>query len=198
MNPFSRKTPPAAQAASAMRRLDKRPQLGRRGFLRHSGLGAIGVTVIPVAGLALSPMPAHAESFKTLGAETGSTLVRMARDIFPHDRLAERFYLQSQAPYDAAAAKDAALLKLISEGVEALNGQAQKQFGKPYAQVPTEAQRVQLLKAIESTPFFQKIKGDLVTGLYDNKEVWPQLGYEGSSWDKGGYLNRGFNDIDWL
>lgn len=198
MKTFGSKTPEPAQAAPAMRRLDKRPQLGRRGFLRNSGLGAIGVTVIPVAGLALSPMPAYAESFKTLGAETGSTLVRMARDIFPHDRLAERFYLQSQAPYDAAAAKDAALFKLISEGVAALNGQAQRQLGKPYAEVQTEAQRVQLLKAIESTPFFQKVKGDLVTGLYDNKEVWPQLGYEGSSWDKGGYLNRGFNDIDWL
>ncbi len=42
------------------------------------------------------------------------------------------------------------------------------------------------------------MKGDLVTGLYDNKAVWPLFGYEGSSWEKGGYLNRGFNDIDWL
>jgi hypothetical protein len=24
------------------------------------------------------------------------------------------------------------------------------------------------------------------------------LGYEGPSFDKGGYLNRGFNDLDWL
>ena len=38
----------------------------------------------------------------------------------------------------------------------------------------------------------------LVTGFYDNKAVWPLFGYEGSSWEKGGYLNRGFDDIDWL
>ena len=24
------------------------------------------------------------------------------------------------------------------------------------------------------------------------------LGYEGASFDKGGYINRGFNDLDWL
>ena len=34
--------------------------------------------------------------------------------------------------------------------------------------------------------------------LYNNKEVWPKFGYEGASADKGGYINRGFNDIDWL
>jgi hypothetical protein len=28
--------------------------------------------------------------------------------------------------------------------------------------------------------------------------VWDLLGYEGPSFDKGGYLHRGFNDLDWL
>ena len=61
-----------------------------------------------------------------------------------------------------------------------------------------EADRVALLKASEATPFFQKVRGNLVTGLYNNKEVWPIFGYEGESASKGGYINRGFNDIDWL
>ena len=34
--------------------------------------------------------------------------------------------------------------------------------------------------------------------LYDDPEVWAALGCEGSSFDKGGYINRGFNDLDWL
>jgi hypothetical protein len=38
----------------------------------------------------------------------------------------------------------------------------------------------------------------MVTRLYDNTAVWPLLGYEGSSWEQVGYINRGFNDIDWL
>ena len=35
-------------------------------------------------------------------------------------------------------------------------------------------------------------------GLYNQPEVWTILGYEGESASKGGYINRGFNDIAWL
>ena len=37
-----------------------------------------------------------------------------------------------------------------------------------------------------------------VVALYDDHEVWELLGYEGPSFDKGGYLHRGFDDLDWL
>jgi len=37
-----------------------------------------------------------------------------------------------------------------------------------------------------------------VVSLYNQHDVWTKLGYEGPSWEKGGYLERGFNDIDWL
>lgn len=188
----------AHDAAPPMRAIDKQPQIDRRGFLRGGGLGAIGVTVVPVAALSLAPSTTLAQSFATLGAATGKTLVRMARDIYPHDKLADKFYVQAEAPYDAAAGKDPTLKKLINEGVAALDASAKKRYGKPYVEVPTEAERVVLLKEIETTPFFKKIQGDLVTGLYNNKELWPLFGYEGSAWEKGGYLTRGFNDLDWL
>lgn len=182
----------------AMRRLDKRAQLDRRGFLRGGGLTAIGVAVVPASTLTLAPIKVYAQQFGTLGVDTGKTLIRMARDIFPHDKLPDRLYAHAVAPHDAAAAKDGATLKLIRDGVATLDANAKKRYGKPYAELPAEPERVELLKEIEASPFFQKIKGDLVTGLYDNKEVWPLLGYEGSSWEKGGYIHRGFNDIDWI
>lgn len=184
--------------SGTMRRLDKRPHTGRRGFLRGGGLTAIGVAAVPMGTLTLAPVKVYAQQFGTLGADTGKTLIVMARDIFPHDKLSDRFYAHAVAPYDSAAAKDGAVLTLIREGVATLDANARQRFGKPYAEVPTEQERVALLKDIEASPFFQKVKGDLVTGLYDNKEVWPLLGYEGSSWEKGGYVNRGFNDIDWI
>jgi hypothetical protein len=37
-----------------------------------------------------------------------------------------------------------------------------------------------------------------VVSLYNQKDLWTKFGYEGSSADKGGYINRGFNDIDWV
>lgn len=178
----------------SMRVLDKLPQVQRRSFLA----GAAGMSVVPIAALSMTPSVLHAASFKVLGSQTGVTLLRMARDIYPHDKLADRYYLQALMSHEKAAAKNAALKKLITEGVAELNAQARASFGTSYVAIPKEADRVSLLKGMEQTPFFQKIRSDMVTGLYDNKQVWPILGYEGSSWQKGGYLNRGFNDIDWL
>ncbi len=50
----------------------------------------------------------------------------------------------------------------------------------------------------QNGPFFQKVRSSLITGLYNNKELWPFFGYEGESASKGGYINRGFNDLDWV
>jgi hypothetical protein len=184
--------------ASVMRVLDKTPKLSRRSFLRGGGIAAIGVTVVPATALMLSPDEAWAQAFTTLGQEAGKILPVMARDIFPHDRLAEKYYQQAVASYDAAAAKDEKLKKLMVDGIAKLNATSKKMFGKSYTEVRLETDRVAVLKEIEASDFFQKIKGDLVTGLYNNKAIWPLFGYEGSSWEKGGYLNRGFNDIDWI
>jgi len=53
---------------------------------------------------------------------------------------------------------------------------------------------------MEATPFFQTVRGSLVgaDGPYNLPAVWKKLGYQGSSWQFGGYLNRGFGDIAWL
>lgn len=189
---------PTPAAGSAMRVLDKQPKVSRRGFLRGSGLAAISVTVVPTVSMAAAKDVAAQQSFHVLGAATGKTLLRMARDIYPHDKLAEKFYVEAVAPYDAAAAKDPSVKTLLTDGVQDLNQRAKQRYGVPYVQVKTEDERVVLLKDIEATPFFKKVQGDLVTGLYNNKKLWPLFGYEGSSWQKGGYLHRGFDDIDWL
>jgi len=121
----------------------------------------------------------------------------MSRDIFPHDRLGDDAYARAIAPYDVAAA-DSKVKELFVKGVEALDAAAVKIASKPYAAVATEAERVQALKAIEGTPLFAKVRGDLVVSLYNQKEVWAKLGYEGPSAPQGGYINRGFDDLNWL
>jgi hypothetical protein len=54
------------------------------------------------------------------------------------------------------------------------------------------------LRAIADAEFFVFVRGVAVTTLYDDHEVWDLLGYEGSSFEHGGYLHRGFDDLDWL
>ena len=86
----------------------------------------------------------------------------------------------------------------INDGLARLDQEANDRHKVPYAQVQWEADRVALLQRIEQTAFFQKIRGDLVVSLYNQKELWPKFGYEGSSAEHGGYIKRGFADIDWL
>jgi hypothetical protein len=70
--------------------------------------------------------------------------------------------------------------------------------GKSYADVADETARVAIIKEIESGAFFKKVYDDTIVGLYNQPEAWPKFGYEGPSSAKGGYLHRGFSDINWL
>ena len=127
-----------------------------------------------------------------------TVLARAARDIYPHDRLADRYYIAAVLPYDDRAATDKVLQALLEDGVAQLDAKSRKRFGRDYIRVGSEEQRVQVLQAVEKTAFFQKLRGELVVSLYNQKEVWPKFGYEGSSFEHGGYIHRGFDDIDWL
>ena len=51
---------------------------------------------------------------------------------------------------------------------------------------------------METSAPFQTVRGECVVGIYNNPDVWKVLGYEGPSAEQGGYINRGFSDIDWL
>lgn len=180
-----------------MREVDKRTQVRRREFLRGAAAAPPAAAMV-AAGATISAEAAWAADLRHLKPATMATLVRAARDIYPHDRLADRFYVAAVAPYDDAAGKDPALRTLLEEGAGVLDAEAQRRHGRPYLRVGLEEQRVEVLKSVEQTAFFRKLRGDLVVSLYNQKEVWPKLGYEGSSHEHGGYLERGFNDIDWL
>jgi hypothetical protein len=169
-------------------------ELSRRNFIKGSSATAI----VLAAGAIINPIEAWGLEVKALRPETMRTLVLMARDIYPHDRLADRYYATALKGYDEAAGGDEELKKLIESGVAALDDTAKAAHGTPYAETAWEADRVAILRTMEGDPLFQKVRGDLVTGLYNNPEVWPLFGYEGESFSKGGYINRGFNDIEWL
>jgi hypothetical protein len=108
------------------------------------------------------------------------------------------YYRQAVAHWDSDAGAKAETKTLIAEGVAMLDAEANARFGADYINVPTEADRVTILQAIEPGAFFKAVRADLVVSLYNQKAVWPKFGYEGASAQYGGYLHRGFSDIDWL
>jgi hypothetical protein len=181
-----------------MRQIDKRARLTRRRFLQTSGATAVGVGALQSGMVLIDPRGAWAMSLTTLQPDVARNLVQMARDLYPHDRLGEAFYAKAIEPYDAKAATDAALKDLLTNGSKDLDAKAAAAGAKSYADITDEGKRVAILKQIDGTPFFAKVRGDMIAGLYNQPEVWALLGYEGPSAPKGGYIHRGFNDIDWL
>lgn len=173
-----------------MRVLDKREAVSRRDFLAGSGKTALGAAMVVGAGTLVVPSAGWGMEVNVLKPETMATLIQMARDIYPHDQVHDKYYAKAVKGHDSEDSKD-----MIEEGVAALD-EAAGDGG--YLGTGWEADRVKLLTTIEDTAFFQTIRGGLVVGLYNQKALWPLFGYEGASADKGGYLERGFDDIDWV
>src|SRR5688572_11931448 len=113
----------------------------------------------------------------------------VARTIAPHDKLDDAAYAIVIQGLDAEAAKDAGASKLIKDGVATL--------GANFAAAP-ENVRVEALKKIERTAFFQTLRAKVLGGLYASPIAYAYFGYEGEAFSKGGYLFRGFNDLRWL
>lgn len=169
----------------------ERKGLSRRALLARSA--AAGTLTVIGAGFIAAPDAAWALEVNVITEHEMATLVQMARDIYPHDRIPDRHYAIAVKGYDAEDRK-----AMVAEGVAALDAAARAAGHADYLSVGWEEDRVRLLRSMEDTPFFQTVRGGLVTGLYNQKEVWPIFGYEGESFSKGGYIERGFNDIDWL
>ncbi|PCI02646.1 MAG: Twin-arginine translocation pathway signal [Hyphomicrobiales bacterium] len=161
--------------------------MSRRELLTRSLV--IGGSLVIGAGFVSAPDAAWAMEAQHLKPKTLATLIQLARDIYPHDQIGDEFYVNAIKGYDS---KDH--VEAIEAGIEDLN----KKAGGDYLGLGWEDQRVAVLRQVEDTAFFQMIRGGLVTGLYNQKPVWAIFGYEGESFSKGGYINRGFNDINWL
>ena len=179
-----------------MREVDRRGKYSRRIFLQGAATAVPVVAVAASAGIGIED--AWAADATMLTPATLKTLVKVARDIYPHDFLVDSYYITAIKPWDGKAAKDPAVKAMLEDGVRRLDQDARDRHKVAYLQVPWEADRVVLLQGVEQTDFFKKVRSDLVVSLYNQEEVWPKFGYEGSSAEHGGYINRGFADIDWL
>ena len=87
------------------------------------------------------------------------------------------------------AARDPAVLARTRAGVASL--------GAGFASA-SESSRVNALRAIEQSPFFQDVRGTTLQNLYATPMAYALFGFEGEAFSKGGYLNRGFGSLRWL
>jgi hypothetical protein len=181
-----------------MRTIDKTTKVSRRAFLKTSSLTTFGSIALGSGAMLLDPKGAWAMTLKSLQPQTMATLILMARDIYPHDRLTDAVYAKAVSGYDDQSASDPATKKMIEDGTAGLDQSARTAYQVDYVNVGWEEQRTHLLRGIQETAFFQTVRSGLVTSLYNQEGIWMKFGYEGASADKGGYIHRGFNDINWL
>ena len=169
--------------------MDELVTLNRRELLKTT-TGLLTGWVVAGSPLALiAPGRAWAVDLIALTSSEGATLMSLVRTIAPHDKLYDAAYALVIQAIDSDASKDAGTHKMIQEGVAAL--------GPGFSTAP-ESARVETLKKIESSAFFQMMRLKTLQVLYSSPIAYAYFGYEGEAFSKGGYLFRGFNDLRWL
>lgn len=166
--------------------------LARREFLKGSGI-LIGTIASGSMLAALAPSLVWAAELTTLTQAEGSTLMAMGRVLYPHKDLPDAVYALLAKDLDAKAVSDAAAAKQLHDGIAGLDKAAGGSFVKADAE-----KRLAIVKALEGQPFFATVRGQCITSLYNNDMAFAVFGYPGASWEKGGYLTRGFQDLKWL
>jgi hypothetical protein len=169
-------------------------QQSKRNFIKLSG-GMLTGTLIATSGLfsLMAPSRSWSLSLTTLPNNVAEAILMATRHIFPHKNLENAVYALVVKDLDSAATNDPAVKKLLVDGVDTLN---QKAKGEWLSAKPQDQNKI-ILSMVDSD-FFEKIRGTSIVSLYNNDMAWAHFGYEGASFEQGGYLNRGFQDLDWL
>jgi hypothetical protein len=170
--------------------------MDRRRFLEKSGQAAAGAAIIVASGgttFLMAPDGAWALTLETLSGQDGATLLKALRIIYPHDSLGDQYYAAVVEALDQEAKGKAETATLLKDGIADLD----QTYPMPFVEL-SEGNQLRALEAIQDSEFFQTIRFKVIAALYNNPQVWQAFGYEGASFDEGGYILRGFDDVGWL
>lgn len=162
----------------------KKPQdSSRREFIRRGGLLLTGTT-------AYTLIPNHVWAADNHQLET---LALVCYTMYPHRHVPLKHYKACAQGLLDKAGGDAALKQTLNEGVTRLD-----RFGSQPFKELSEDNRTLALQRVENTPFFSGVRGHTIVGLYNIPGLWRYFGYQGPSFEHGGYINRGLSDVFWL
>jgi hypothetical protein len=118
------------------------------------------------------------------------TLTAMIRRMFPHDGWPDGPFARAAAAIQEAAGADARNQAQLTAGLAEL-------AARGFEQMDADAALAHL-RSISGSSFFGFVRANVITTLYNDREVWKLLGYEVDSFAHGGWVDRGFADLDWL
>ena len=164
------------------------PDLQRRRFI---------AAAITFSGLSLGPPALRlSNAWAQAGGDDpriSDAMTRIARMLAPHDAIADEDYATVIGDALAATAADGSLASAFADAEAALDARQAEPFTMLH-----EAAQLEALRSIQGESFFASILGAVRLHLYNHPAAWAAIQYEGPSWQKGGYLDRGAGEIDWL
>lgn len=155
--------------------------LTRRRFL----VAAITFSGVATSTTLLSASKAWSQS----GDGPDAEMIRLARLMFPHDGVSDHVFAEILDDALGATAADGSFAAMLDTAAKALPADFM---------ALNEETQLDALKAAQNQDFFRDIFFNVRLRLYNHPAAWAVMGYEGPSWQKGGYLNRGAGEIDWL
>lgn len=164
-------------------------RLTRRRLLSSSALASVAAVL---AGPGL--LTACSEEFDPKGpqpdgASGGKVLTKLARLLYPHNAVDDTAYDEIA---DLVAA-DTGLAGAIASARAALESAPTIDW----LSLPI-GEQIAVLQEQQAESWFIALNGIIRTHTYNHPAVWEVIGYEGPSAHLGGYIHRGFDDINWL
>lgn len=174
-------------------------QVSRRSFLKKAGVLSIPATskilFLSTTGFISS---VFAEAGNKLSALEIKTLLQIIKQMFPHTKLNDFHYQSVLEKLMKESTENSETSMMISDGIKKLNSSVEATMTKNTWLESDKKEQMTALEKNSDSDFFGKLKSTTILTLYNNHAVWKQVGYEGESFSKGGYLGRGFDDLDWL
>jgi hypothetical protein len=170
---------------------DQKATMNRRELLRGAAL-LVGTIAAGSVLAELAPSRVWALEMSHLSTQEGTTLVAFGKVLYPHKDLDTAVYALLAKDLDAKAA-DPVVAGQLSKGTAALDAAAGGSFVGA-----DDATKLRAVRSLDGTPFFATVRGQCITSLYNNEMAFAHFGYQGSSWQHGGYIRRGFDDLTWL
>ena len=163
-------------------------QTTRRRFMVSVLTFSAAATVAPAGWLASSKAWAADGD-----GELDQTLIDIARTLFPHDGMPDSTYGEVMSDVLASLASSEATGDVAATAEAELNSRRDR----PFADLD-EAEQIEVVNELQSEEFFAAFLGTVLFTFYYHPRVWQYIAYPGSSKEFGGYIDRGFDDIDWL
>ena len=162
----------------------------RRRFLAAT-LAFSGLSAVATSAPLFSPAAALAAAAGKRSAR--ETMAKIARHLYPHDALGNSVYLDVvDGVLDAASSNTA-----VSRALDALLESLDRRHGGDWMSASRDEQLASLRDA-DVEPYFTAARIQVLVRLYNHPAAWKLIGYDGPSLQHGGWVDRGFDNIDWL